>query len=188
MTRALSPAPLDSKRLDGLLDLARRGPSAGNTQATAFVVLDRPELVASYWDITLPEPRRSSFRWQDLLTAPALVLVTTRPGAYVERYAESDKARPGLGDTTEEWPVPFWWVDAGSIVQNLLLCCVDEGLGACLFGVFQHEDAIKRRFEIPPDERIVAAIALGEPLPDEPGRSAARPRPDLESVIRRPQR
>ncbi len=186
MTRSFSTAPLRPGLIDDLLDSARRGPSAGNTQATGFVVLDRPELVQAYWDTTLPEPKRSSFRWQSMLEAPALVLVTTTPDAYVDRYAESDKARPGLGDNIEGWPVPFWWVDAGAVVQNVLLLAVEAELGACLFGVFAHEAAVADRFDLADGERIVATIAIGEPLPDSPGRSAKRPRPPISSVIRRP--
>ncbi len=186
MVRSFAATPIERSRLDRLLDRSRRGPSAGNTSAVSFVVLDEPTLTTAYWDLTLPEPKRSSFRWTQLLDAPAIVLVLTRPLSYVERYAERDKGRAGLGDDLDGWPVPFWWVDAGAVVQNLLLSVVDDGLGACLFGVFDHEEAVKERFRIGADERIVAAIAVGEPLPDEPGRSAGRPRPPLNEVIRRP--
>ncbi len=186
MVRAFASTPIAPARLDGLLDRSRRAPSAGNTSAASFVVLDTAEAVSAYWDVTLPEPKRASFRWTELLAAPAIVLVITRPDAYVERYAESDKGRAGLGEHLDGWPVPYWWVDAGAVVQNILLSCVDEDLGACLFGVFDHEPAVKDRFGIADDDRIVAAIAIGEPLPDEPGRSAARPRRPLDAVVRRP--
>ena len=139
MVRNYEPTPLDPAALDDLLDLARRAPSAGNTQAVGFVVLDDPPATARYWDVTLPAERRAGFRWQGLLTAPALVLVTVRPGAYVDRYGQSDKARTGLGQGQEAWPVPYWWVDAGAVAQNVLLLAVDRGWGACLFGPFDHE-------------------------------------------------
>lgn len=187
MVRAFRPEPLDDGSIDEMLDLARRGPSAGNTQATGFVVLDRPELVRAYWDITLPEPRRAGFRWQQLLDAPVLVLVTTDPSAYVGRYAESDKQRTGLGRGAEAWPVPYWWVDAGAVAQNLLLVVTGRGLGACLFGPFDHEAAIIEGFDLDPERRLVATIAIGRPLPDEPGRSSVRPRPPVDLVIVRPQ-
>ncbi len=186
MSRSFSPEPLGAGVIDDLLDTARRAPSAGNTQAVGFVVLDTPALVRAYWDTTLPEPKRSSFRWQQLLDAPILVVMTTRPDDYVERYAEADKARPNLGDELDGWSVPFWWVDAGAVAQNLLLLAVEAELGACLFGVFDHEDAVKERFEIAEDERIVCTIAIGHPTPDTPGRSANRTRREISSVIRRP--
>ncbi len=187
MIREFSADPLDPALLDGLLDRARRAPSAGNTSATTFVVLDRPELVAAYWDTTLPAgPRRDGFRWQGLLRAPALVLVATEPDRYLHRYAEDDKAATGRGDSTDRWPVPYWWVDAGAVIQNLLLLVVEAGLGACLFGPFDHEPALRDRFGLEPELRLAATVAIGRPLPDSPGRSAARPRPALDQVIHRP--
>ncbi len=187
MVRHFDPEPIPRDRLDRLLDRARRAPSAGNTAATSYVVLDRPEAVAAYWDTTLlPGPRRDRFRWQGLLRAPVLVLVATEPHRYLERYAEPDKAATGRGVSADRWPVPYWWVDAGAVIQNLLLLAVDDGLGACLFGPFDHEPALRERFGLEPGLRLVATVAIGRPRPDEPGRSADRPRPPIESIVLRP--
>lgn len=186
MVRAFEPTALEAGALDDLLDRARRAPSAGNSQAVGFVVLDEPELTARYWDTTLPAPRREGFRWQDLLNAPALVLVTTEPELYVDRYAKPDKARTGLGAGVDAWPVPYWWVDAGTVIQNLLLLVVEQGWGACLFGPFDHEPALAVEFGLDSGVRLVATIAIGRPRPDEPGRSADRPRTPRERLIRRP--
>lgn len=185
MVRAFGPDPVDPAVVDELCDLARRAPSAGNAQGLDLLVLAGPEQVGAYWDVTLPEPRRAGFRWPDLVTAPVLVLVITDPGAYVQRYAEADKAATGLGAGEQAWPVPYWWVDAGAAAEHLLLGAVDRGLGACLFGVFEHEAAVARRFAIPGGRRIVATVALGHPAPDEPGRSARRPRRSLDEVVHR---
>ena len=189
MVRAYRPDPVAPEVLDHLLDLARRAPSAGNTQATGFVVLDTPATVARYWDVTLPgggpASPRARFRWQGLLEAPVLVLVTSDPDRYLARYAEPDKAATGRGTSTDRWPVPYWWVDAGAVVQNLLLAVTAAGLGACLFGPFDHEPSLAAEFDLPPGRRLVATVAIGHPRPDEPGRSASRPRPPIgESIVR----
>ena len=149
-----------------------RGPSAGHAQGLDLVVLTGDD-VARYWSVTLAEP--SSFRWQGLLRAPVLVVPVVSPSDYADRYAEADKAATGLG-TVDAWPVPYWWVDGGAGVENLLLACVAEGLGACFFGQFDHEAAVKDAFGIPDDRRCLGTVALGHPVPDEPGRSADRPR------------
>ncbi|MEZ5178986.1 MAG: nitroreductase family protein [Acidimicrobiales bacterium] len=120
-----------------------------------------------------------------LLVAPVLVVVATRPGAYVDRYAEADKAATGLGAGADAWPVPYWWVDAGAAVEHLLLGAVEAGLGACLFGIFEHEAAVAEAFAVPADHRLVGTVALGHPAPDEPGRSAGRPRRHLGDVVHR---
>lgn len=185
MVRAFGPDPVDPAVVDVLLDGARRAPSAGNTQAVRFLVLDTPEAVAGYWDLTLPAERRPGFAWPGLLVAPVLVVVLVDPGAYVARYAEPDKAATGLGRGAGEWAVPYWWVDAGAAIQDLLLGVVDAGLGACLFGLFAHEEAVLAAHGVPAGWRAAGTVALGHPAPSPPGRSAGRPRPPLGEVVHR---
>lgn len=186
MVRAFTDEPVAAPVLDGLLDAARRAPTAGNAQGTRFLVLDTPAAVAGYWDLTLPAERRARFAWPGLLVAPALVVVLVDPEAYVARYAEADKAATGLGEGTGAWPVPYWWVDAGAAVQTLLLGAVDVGLGACLFGLFAAEGTVLAAHGVPEGWRAAGTVALGHPAPgDRPGRSAGRPRPPLGEVVRR---
>jgi nitroreductase len=188
MVRAFGPDPVDPATVDALLDAARRAPSAGNTQAVRFLVLDTADAVAGYWDLTLPPVRRASFAWPGLVAAPVLVVVLVDPAAYVDRYAEPDKAATGLGAGTDAWAVPYWWVDAGAAIQSLLLGVVDVGLGACLFGLFAHEEAVLGAHGVPAGWRAAGTVAIG-PLPgpetDRPGLSAARPRPPLSAVAHR---
>jgi nitroreductase len=187
MTRAFRPDPVDPEVLDRCLEAARRAPAAGNTvEGRAFVVLDQP---ARYWQVTLPEARRDRFGFPGLLRAPVLVVVCCSPGAYVERYAEPDKARvPGLGGDAAAWPQPLWWFDAGAAAEALLLQARDEGIGACLFGLFAHEEAVRASLGVPEGWRAACTIALGHPdtaAPAPAGRSAARPRPPLADVVHR---
>jgi nitroreductase len=185
MQRNFDARPVPSGVVDALLDQARRAPSAGNAQGGAFVVLEGADQTVRYWDVTLPAERRPGFRWPGLLAAPVLVIVLTSPAAYVDRYAEPDKAASGLGVDEAAWPVPYWHVDAGMAVQTLLLGAVDAGLGACFFGLFDHEAAVLEALGVPSGWRAVGTVALGHALPDEPGRSARRPRPPLDQVVHR---
>lgn len=185
MVRAFADRPVATEVVDDLLDLARRAPSAGHTQPWSFVVLSGPEATGRLWDVTLPVERRETFRWPGLLSAPVVVLPLVDPGAYVTRYAEPDKAATGLGSSASDWPVPYWWVDGGMAVQNLLLAATEAGLGALFYGLFDHEAAVLRAFGVPEGWRALGAVALGWPAPDEPGRSASRPRPPLDQVVHR---
>ena len=135
MTRAYTAEPVDSVVVDEILDLARRGPSAGKTDSLQFLVLSGAD-VTRYWDTTLPVDTRSSFPWPQLLDAPVLVIPWVEPGAYVRRYREADKARTGLGDGQDAWSVPYWWVDGGAAAMTILLAAADADLGALLFGLF----------------------------------------------------
>jgi nitroreductase len=186
MVRRFTDEPVDPDLLDRLLDLSRRAPSAGNSQGVAFVVLSGPDETARYWDTTLPAARRPGFRFPGLIAAPVLVVVLTRPDSYVERYGEADKARTGLGEHEDRWTVPYWWVDAGAAVEHLLLGAVSAGLGACFFGVFDHEPAVRAALAVPPGWRTVGTVAIGHPADaDEPGASVGRPRRALDEVVHR---
>jgi nitroreductase len=184
MVRAFTDRPVDPGAVDELVDLARRAPSAGHSQGWAFVVLEGPD-TARYWDVTLPPARRAGFRWPGLVAAPVLIVVLVRPDTWVERYAEPDKAATGLGLAADAWPVPFWWVDGGAAVEHLLLGAVANGLGACFFGLFGHERAVLDALAVPDGWRAVGTVAVGHPAPDEPGRSADRPRLGLAEVLHR---
>lgn len=185
MVRAYRADPVTPAVLDRVLDAARRAPSAGATQAMDLLVLEGRAQTARYWDLTFSDPAaRAGFRWQGLFDAPVLVVVVVDPDAYAARYAEADKAAAGL-DTVDAWPVPYWWVDGGAAVENLLLAAVDEGLGAVLFGLFAAEHAVLSAFGVPVGRRAVGTVALGHPAPDEPGRSASRPRRPLGDVVHR---
>jgi len=55
------------------------------------------------------------------------VLVCTREDDYHDRYRQPDKLEDGQ---EIDWPVPFWFVDAGAALMLLLLAAIDEGLAA----------------------------------------------------------
>lgn len=186
MVRSYLRDPVDAEALDRILDAGRRAPSAGNTQGLDLVVLDGPEQTAAYWDTTLPPERRPTFPWPALLDAPVLVLVVVDPAAYVRRYAEPDKAHTGLGEGSDAWPVPFWFVDGGAAVMAMLHAAVAEELGALLFGVFEHEEAVRIRFGIPAGRRLVATVAIGHPADDDrPSSSGGRERRTLDQIVHR---
>ena len=105
--RAFSPEPIPQNLTDKLCDLARRSPSAGNTQATSFLILDTVEATSKYWESTLAPEKTNTFRWKQLLQAPVLILITTMPSAYVDHYGEHDKNQARLSESTGFQPVPF---------------------------------------------------------------------------------
>lgn len=189
MCRSFLTDPIDPSVIDGLVDLASRAPSAGKAQGWHLVVLEGPE-TARFWDVTLPTERRSQFRWPHLLDAPVIMLPFADPQAYVDRYAEPDKARTGLGESASAWPAPYWTIDASMSVMTLLLGAEDVGLGALFFGVFRDEHEVRAELGIPDHLELLGAIALGRPRTDDPdavgtGLSAARPRRAPHEIVHR---
>lgn len=188
MVRSFAPEPVDAEVVRGLVEGARRAPTAGKSQGVHFLVLAGREETERYWSATLPVgTRRAGFGWPGLVAAPVLVLVLVSPETYVERYGEADKASTGLGADVDAWPVPYWFVDGGMAVMALLLGAVDAGLGVCFFGLFEHERMVLRALDVPQSWRAVGTVALGH-LPSDaqherPGRSAGRSRRPFEEVV-----
>jgi nitroreductase len=70
-------------------------------------------------------------------------------------------------------------------VMAMLATVTDEHLGALFLGQFAHGPAVRDAFGVPADREPVGTIVLGHPAPDEPGRSAARPRRPVDEVVHR---
>lgn len=177
MTRSFDPRPLERSLLEELCLLARRAPSAGFAQGAELIILDRPEAVAAFWDVTLPAPERPGFAWPGLLRAPALVLPTADSRRYLDRYREPDKTgggAAGLGESPAHWPVPYWLVDCAFVVQNLLLAAADRGLGALFFGLFRGPEDVRALLGVPGGVELLGAVALGWPAADRASGSLAR--------------
>jgi FMN reductase [NAD(P)H] len=174
MVRHYAPEPVSREAVERIVGTVRRAPSAGYSQGQRLLVVtdDEPRaeiariMRESGW--TTPDGREP---W--LESAPVHVLVCTREDDYHERYRQDDK----LVDGAEiEWPVPFWFVDAGAALMMLLLAAIDEGLSAGLTGVEgEAAAAIRSQFGIPEDVTIVALVTIGVPAPD-PGWSAVTSR------------
>ncbi len=185
MTRAFTDAPVDNELVDRMLDLARRGPSAGNAATPEFLVLSGAHETARYWRVTFSDEGREGFPWPELFHAPVLIVPWVSPDAYVERYREADKAHTGLGASQDAWPVPYWFVDGGAAAMTLLLAAETEGLGALLFGLFDHEEAVREEFGVPGGLRALGTIALGQRAADRSSSSTGRSKPPLDEIVHR---
>ena len=165
MVRRYADTPVDPAVVDRMLSHAQRAPNAGFAQGWAFLVLDTPDDVTQFWTSTGADPDTRNAWLDGMRTAPVVIVPLACKDAYLERYAEEDK---GWTDRDEgRWPVPYWFVDAGMAALLILQTAVDEGLGACLFGIpGQHLDSFRNAFGIPHDHHPVGAITVGHRLAD----------------------
>jgi nitroreductase len=183
MARSFTTAPISADVLELILRAGLRAPSAGNTQGLDLVVL-RGDETSRYWDATLPSPRREAFPWPGLLNAPVLVVPCVCASSYVVRYDEADKRASGLGRSVDDWPVPYWHVDAGFAAMLMQLTAIDAGLGVLFFGIFDGRDELRASLAIPDEYEPIGTLAIGHVGSDDrPSRSAARPRRTLDDVV-----
>ncbi len=97
-------------------------------------------------------------RWlAGMRRAPLIVVPHSNKSAYLDRYAEPDK---GWTDRDEaRWPVPYWDIDTGFAALLMLLTAVDEGLGACFFGIPpERTRAYREAFGVPEEFTPIGAI------------------------------
>ena len=188
MVRNYSDEPVDPAVVDRALRNATHAPSAGFSQGWAFLVLDTPDDVRRWWQVTtdaaaLADPDD----WlAGMMRAPVVIVPCSSKAAYLDRYAEADK---GWTDRAEErWPVPFWHMDAAMASLLILLTAVDAGLGGCFFGIPVGKDAaVRAEFGIDPEFDPVGVIALGHRTDDtgNAGSPARRRRKPLEEIVHR---
>lgn len=177
MIRRYADAPVDPAVVDRLLDNAVRAPNAGFTQGWAFLVLDTPADVSRFWEVTSPEPGATNIWLDGMRTAPVVIVPMSDKDAYLDRYAEDDKR--SADRSGPDWPVPYWHMDTAMASLLILQTAVDEGLGACFFGVpGARIDAFREAFGVPENLKPIGAITVGHRVPDtgSPGSPARRPR------------
>ncbi|MDN5895653.1 MAG: nitroreductase family protein [Nocardioides sp.] len=186
MIRKYADQPVDAAVVDRMLEHAIRAPSAGFSQGWAFLRLDTPADVARFWRCSSPDPEASNAWLEGMRTAPVVIVPLANKKAYLERYAEPDK---GWEDKAEaRWPVPYWHIDTGMASLLILQTAVDEGLGACFFGIPpDRTDAFREEFGVPQDYAPIGAITVGHRLSDSgaPGSATRRTRKPPEVVVHR---
>ena len=104
--------------------------------------------------------------------------------AYLTRYAEPDKGWTDRGEA--HWPVPYWHMDAAMAALLILQTAVDEGLGACFFGIPpERTAAFRAEFGVPEDFTPAGAITVGHRVRDAgaAGSPARRARKPVEEVV-----
>lgn len=186
MVRNYSSEPVDPQVLDRALRNALHAPSAGFTQGWAFLVLDTPDDVRRYWEVTAAERLERPDSWlRGMMTAPVIVVPLSHEAAYRARYSEPDKQRGA--SASQRFPVPYWHMDAAMASLLILLTAVDEGLVGCFFGLpADRTDAFRAAFDIPEDYSPIGALTLGHRAEDTGSAgSVRRGRRPVEQVVHR---
>jgi nitroreductase len=182
MVRNYDGTPVAADALDRVVDAGLRAPTAGNSRGIGFVVVTdagtRAEIARLAGE---PEYVARGFHpW--ISVAPAHIVITVSEEVYRHRYREPDKLGPGGEEI--EWPVPYWWVDAGAALMAVLLASVDEGLAAGFLGIHALPD-LTELLSIPSHHTPIGVVTVGHPLPDRRSSSLDRPVPPRSTVVHR---
>lgn len=188
MTRNYAETPVDPEVVDRALRNAARAPSAGFSQGWSFLVLETPDDVRRWWAVTAdPAALQAPDSWlRGMMRAPVVIVPCSSKAAYLSRYAEDDK---GWADRDEaRWSMPYWHLDTAMASLLILLTAVDEGLGACFFGIPpDKEPAVRETFAIPDTHDPIGVITLGHRAerPGNAGSARRRERRPMADVVHR---
>jgi FMN reductase [NAD(P)H] len=153
MVRAYEPEPVPREVIERIVRSVRRGPSAGFSQGLRLVVVTEAEHRRRLAEIV------GEAAWVG--NAPVLVVVCVREDDYHDRYRQPDKLAV-TGGVEIQWPIPFWYFDAGAAAMLILLAAIDEGYAAGLFGVpVETLPAFRAELGLPDDVEITSCITIG---------------------------
>jgi nitroreductase len=170
MTRAYSPEPVERETIERIVGVIRRAPTAGFSQGQRLLVVTDPQTRRRIAEISDEEGDYVAQGYEPWLSvAPVHVLLLTREADYHERYQREDKLAV-TGGVEVEWPVPYWFVDAGATMMLVMLAALDEGL-ACGFAGFvpPQGDGVKELLGIPAELWLDGVITIGRAEADPQG-------------------
>lgn len=156
-TKNFLPKLVSWEKIATILDAARHAPSCGNIQNWKFIIVAQPEKKQQ-----LAEACHEQY---EIAMAAVLIVVC----------AEPEKAERYYGVRGERL---YTIQNCAAAIQNMLLQAQALGLGSRWVGAFD-EDAIQSQFNIPPEVRPQAVIAIGHSreTPEKP------PKYPLETIV-----
>lgn len=131
---------LDTKTLEGLVDLARISSSGGNLQSLRYILSNSNASNNIIFN---------NIKWAGYLKHWDGPKEGERPSAYIIMLNDKEVSKN-----------LFW--DHGIAATNLLLGAVEEGLGGCMFGNVDRAN-LSKELQIDSKYDIVMVIALGKP-------------------------
>lgn len=179
--RGYTDEPIPHETLERIVERGRKIPSAGHSQGLRLLVVTDAAKKQAIADLAGERNYVELGHEPWISKAPAHIVVGVREGDYHDRYREADK----LTDEGQEieWPVPYWYVDAGAAVMLLWLAAVDEGLAAGIFGVHAWAE-VRDLLDIPDAVTLVGILTLGKPAAETARGSAKRGWKPLDEVVR----
>jgi nitroreductase len=143
--RKYEERPVETEKVERIIEAARLSPSANNAQPWKFIVVNDPEMVKKIAEAASSKVLgMNSFVGQ----APVQIIVVREKADIQTRAAGVVKKRD------------YSLIDIGIASENICLQAEAEGLGSCMIGWFD-EKSVKRHLGIPASKRVELIITIG---------------------------
>jgi nitroreductase len=150
--RKYTDQPVESEKLDLLLQAAMAAPSAMNCRPWEFILVTDPEKLAQFRQRLIFGDRN----------APAAIVVCGNPGLSANPAARL-----------------FWVQDCSAAAQNILIAAVGLGLGTVWIGIHPvgvFVKTVRTIMSIPRSVTPLCVIYVGYPVEEKPARTQYNPK------------
>lgn len=141
--------PVETEKLERILEAGRLAPSACNAQPWKFVVITDKELAQKAGKATAGLGMNKFAK-----DAPVHILIVK----------ESANITSLLGSKVKDKHFPL--IDIGIATAHITLAAESEGLGSCILGWFDEKE-LKRLAGIPASKRLLLDIVIGYPAKEK---------------------
>jgi nitroreductase len=146
--RKYSDKPIESEKLERIIEAGRMAPSACNAQPWKFIVVTDPEIISR-----LAEAASAKLLGMNVFVGEAPVLFVM--------VRENPNLSSRIGGKIKR--KDYSHIDIGIATENICLQARAEGLGSCIIGWFD-EKQIRSILSIPPSKRVELIITMGYSL------------------------
>ncbi len=143
--RSYTDSPVESWKIEALIEAVRLAPSASNSQPWKLIIVDDQQKKNAVSHATYS--KLVSFN-KFAVQAPVIAILTI----------ERPKIISQIGGRLKDREFPL--IDIGIAAAHFCLQAADLGLGSCMLGWFD-EDAVRKIMGIPEQKRIGLLITLG---------------------------
>lgn len=153
--RKFTREPVGRALLEQIISLAAYAPSWKNTQISRYLAIESPAVRQDIIDrFCLPGSNNPAI----IAGAPLLVAQT-----FVKSRSGFERDGTYTTDRGEGWQ----FYDCGIAAQTFCLAAHELGLGTVIMGVFDRK-GLQEYLQIPPEQELMALVALGHPDPGVP--------------------
>jgi nitroreductase len=143
--RKYSDKPIETDKLERIIEAGRMAPSACNAQPWKFIVVTDPPLIGK-----LAEAASAKLLGMNVFVgqAPVIIVIVREKPNFSSKVGGTIKRKD------------YSHIDIGIASENICLQSAAEGVGSCIIGWFD-EEQIRKILDIPASKRVELIITLG---------------------------
>ena len=159
IVRNYKESKLEFPQLSEVAEHAIKIPTAGFSRGIEIVHISEKENIITIAKYSNEDcyVAKGFEKWISKSLSLFLIIINTE--AYHDRYRQLDKKH---ATNSEDWSIPYWFVDAGASMMNCMLLIEEIGLKSGFLGSHNMDiDNIKNHLSIPDDYLILGFVTAG---------------------------